>query len=189
MANIYGVVETTKVSGRNYSFQATEAMENGGLVTKGALVAGENEVYVANKPATATLAAEPAYLIANPAWTYDDNTSVSKNEENYINPANLAFRVYELNRNDRFKVSDNMVDPIDSSTAVAEGQYVGLQNGSVKLKASAAAPTGSAFVGKIIGVEDVGFAYAVGQAGEIGYTVKKVLIEVVANAASAVAGS
>lgn len=178
---IYGTVETTKVSGRCYSFQSTEDVENGSLVMRGALLDSEQEIYAAVTPAADALASSPVFLVANPAWTYDDNTVADKNEDNYINPKDHAFRVYELRAMDRFVVSDNMIDAIDTDTAPAKGQYVGLQAGSAKMKASAAAPTGSAFVGQIIDVASTGFAFAVGQAGNIGAPAKKIKIEVVKN--------
>lgn len=180
MAN-YAVVETTKLTGDTFSFQFNADIENGGLVTMGALVADSLEIYNAVLPATATLGTEPVYLITQPAWTYDDNKTVDKNEENYINPKDKSFRVQKPLPTNRFKLSDTGVDKIDSSTALAKGQFVGLVNGTSKLKASATAPTDSAFVGEILEVADVGFAYSVGQAGNVGYTSKKVLIQVIKN--------
>lgn len=180
MAN-YTVVETTKLTGDCYSFQCNTDIENGGLVTKGELVTGELEIYTAMLPATATLETEPVYLITQPAWTYDDNKTVDKNEENYINPKNKSFRVQKPLPTNRFKLSDAGIDKIDANTALAKGQFIGLADGTSKPKASVAAPTDSAFVGEIIEVADIGFAYSVGQAGNVGYTAKKILIEVIKN--------
>lgn len=177
----YTVVETTKLTGDCYSFQFNADIENGGLVTKGDLVSDELEIYNAALPATATLKTEPVYLITQPAWTYDDNKTVDKNEENYINPKNRSFRVQKPLPTNRFKISDTGIEKIDDNTALAVGQFVGLAEGTSKPKASAATPTDSAFVGKIIDVTDVGFAYSVGQAGNVGAVTKKVLIEVVKN--------
>lgn len=180
MAN-YTVVETTKLTGDTFSFQFNTDIENGGLVTMGPLVDDSLEIYNAVLPATATLATEPVYLITQPAWTYDDNKTVDKNEENYINPKDMSFRVQKPLPTNRFKLSETGIDKIDDSTPLAKGQFVGLANGTSKLKASATVPTDSAFVGEILEVADVGFAYSVGQAGNIGYTSKKVLIQVLKN--------
>lgn len=182
MAN-YGVVYTTNLSGcDNYSFQSAVAIENGSLVTKGNLVANEREIYEAVAPATATLATEKVYLVANPAWSYDDSYAKNQNEDQFINVAGNSFRVYELKANKRFKVTDYSITPIDGTTPVAVGQYVGLANGSMKPVASVAKPAGSAFVGKIIAVDQTGFGYSVGSAGTVNTITKMVLIEVVANA-------
>lgn len=180
MAN-YTVVETTKLTGDTFSFQFNADIENGGLVTMGELVPDSLEIYNAVLPVTATLKTEPVYLITQPAWTYDDNKTVDKNEENYINPKNKSFKVQKPLPVNRFKVSDTGINKIDASTELAIGQFVGLANGTSKLKASATVPDDSAFVGEIIDIVNVGFAFSVGQAGNVGYTSKKILIQVIKN--------
>lgn len=158
----YGVVHTTNISGRCFDFQATSDMENGSVVTNGGLVTGERNIYMANTPATATLATDKAYLVANPAWNYDDCSVMNQNDDHYINKAGMPFRAYELREHDKFKVTDYS---IEKTADFAVGQFVGLADGSHKLKASAAAPTDSAFVGKVIAIDALDFAYAIGSAG------------------------
>lgn len=180
MAN-YVIVETTKITGDCYSFQYNEDIENGGLVTKGDLLESDLEIYKAVLPTTATLATEPVYLITQPAWTYDDNKTVDKNEENYINPKNKSFRVQKPLPTNRFRISDNGITPISEDTPIAKDQYVTISNGTTKLKATDTIPTDTSFVGKIIEIKHVGFGYSVGQAGNVGYSAKMVLIEVIKN--------
>lgn len=186
---VYGVVHTTNLSGCDtYSFQATSDIENGALVTKGDLVNGERDIYVANTPATVTLATEKVYLVANPAWDYDECKITNQNEENYINKAGVPFRVYDLKPTKKFRITNYSI-----TGDVAEGKYVGLSNGSSKMTVSDDAPTGSAFIGVIRNVDTIGFPYAVGSGGEpvtvgsenMGYAIDNratmVTIEVVKN--------
>ena len=164
----YGVVHTSNISGRCFSFVNTTDIENGYLVSKGDLATGEREIYQAGFETTA-----PAFLVANPAWVYDDSTYAKKQEDAYINVANKAFRVYELNKYDRFKVSAVAVDGSD----IAVGDKVGMSaTGKITKDAT------SAFEGKVIAVENYGFGYAVGSAGTVDTTSTFYLIEVVANA-------
>lgn len=158
----YGVVHTTNLDGcETYDFQATSNIENGSLITKGNLVTGERNIYVAGTPATATLATEKVYLVANPAWDYDESRSTNQNEENYIIKAGTTFRAYELKPNKKFALSSYSI----TGTDLAAGQFVGLTNGAVKVTATAAAPDDSAFVGVIRYIDNLGFAYAVGSGG------------------------
>lgn len=164
----YGVVHTSNISGRCYSFVHTADIENGYLVSKGELATGEREIYQAGFETTA-----PAFLVANPAWNYDDATYAKKQEDAYINVANKAFRVYELNKYDRFKVSAVSVDGSD----IAVGDAVGMSaTGKITKDAT------STFKGKVIAIDNYGFGYAVGSAGTIDTTSTFYLIEVEANA-------
>lgn len=174
----YGVVHTTNIKNPElYSFQSTVEIENGSLVHKGDLIAGERSVYEAVQPTATSTETDSVYLVAHPAWPYDDSFRVKQNEDAYINPADEAFRVYALHSGDRFKLTAySFVNP----TAVAVGSYVYPTAGSYKMSIDTAAPT-TAFVGKIIGVDETGFAYAVGSAGTIDTSFKMVLIEVVSN--------
>lgn len=167
MAN-YGVVHTSNISGRCYSFVHTADIENGYLVSKGELATGEREIYNAGFDTSA-----PAFLVANPAWVYDDATYAKKQENAYINVANKAFRVYELNKYNRFKVSAVTVDGSD----IAVGDSVGMSaTGKITKDAT------STFVGKVIAIDTYGFNYNVGSAGQVDTSDKFYLIEVVSNA-------
>ncbi len=192
MAN-YNVVETTNLYGSKcLSFQANTDIENGMLVAKGDLVTGEMDIYTASVPTTS----DEVYLVANPAWSYDDNRATDQNEENYINKAGVPFRVYQLKKDNKFKTYSTGITPIDEDTAVAVGQYITVDGSTNKPKAVATKPT-TGFVGKVINVEEIGFPYCVGSLGKnvilgsgdnavsMGYAVDtrvtKVTIEVIKN--------
>lgn len=199
MAN-YNVVETTNMWGSKcLSFQSTTDIENGMLIAKGDLVTGEKDIYSANVPTTA----DEVYLVANPAWSYDDSSAASQNEENFINKAGVAFRGYQLKKDNKFKIYSTAITPITSGseesatvTDVAVGQYITVDGSTHKPKAVATKPS-SGFVGKVIAVEEIGFPYCVGSLGQnvilgsgdkavsMGYAVDtrvtKVTIEVVKN--------
>lgn len=162
MAN-YNVVETTNMFGAKcLSFQANADIENGMLVAKGDLVTGETDIYTANVPT----ADDEVYLVANPAWSYDDNRATDQNEENYINKAGIPFRVYQVKKDNKFKTYNTGITPIDTDTPIAVGQYVTVDGTTNKPKAVATAPTTGAFIGKVINVEEIGFPYCIGSLGQ-----------------------
>lgn len=197
--NNYNVVETTNVWGAKcLSFQATSDIENGMLVAKGDLITGETDIYTAAVPTTS----DEVYLVANPAWSYNDNRATDQNEENYINKAGVPFRGYQLKKDNKFKTYSTAITPITSgsdestTTAVAVGQYITVDGTTNKPKAVSTKPT-SGFIGKVIAVEEIGFPYCVGSLGQnvvigsgdtvvtMGYSVDtrvtKVTIEVINN--------
>ena len=112
MANgnrVYGIFESTHITGRNFSFVSDIALENGMLVHKGELASDVQgtEVYRAVVPTAATLTAnEPVYVIGNPAWNYDTSSIVNQNEDKYFIPARKIFRVYQLNVTDKFESAE-----------------------------------------------------------------------------------
>lgn len=187
MQNVkYGVVETTfEYPARNFSMMnPTEAIENGSLVNKGELIDAAldpyaNYIYSALIPAAASLADQKVYLVADPAWNYENYTSLSQEESRYINEAGYIFRTYELIPENKFAISDYSIDPIDAATPIAVGQFLGLQDGSTRMQASAAAPAGSAFVGIVERIEKRGAVYNVGQTVDLTKTM--VVIRVVKN--------
>lgn len=167
----YGVVHTTNLSGcDNYSFQYTADIENGTLVAKGDLVAGERQVYQAVLDAS-----KPAFLVANPAWNYDDSTYAKKQEDAYINKAEKAFRGYELKPNKKFAITSYSI--VDGET-VAVGDELGVDATGKLSKAV----TDSALIVKVEAIDNYGFAYAVGSNGTVDTANKMVTVMVVKNA-------
>lgn len=196
----YNVVESTSSYGAKcMSFQATADIENGMLISKGSLVAGETDIYVAGVPTTST----EVYLVDTPAWSYDDNKATDQNEENFINKAGIPFRGRQLKKDNKFTTYSTGITPISTTsgsgesavtteTALAKGQYVTIDGTTNKPKAVATAPS-TGFYGVITDIKDLGFPYCVGSAGtsvtigstNMGYAidtrVSKVTIEVVKN--------
>ena len=192
----YNVVETTNMWGAKcLSFQATSDIENGMLVAKGDLVTGETDIYTAAVPTTA----DEVYLVANPAWSYDDNRATDQNEENFINKAGVPFRVYQLKKDNKYKIYSTAItlsQKDGKDVDIAVGQYITVDSTTNKPKAVEAKPE-SGFVGKVIAVEEIGFPYCVGSLGQnviigsgdtavsMGYSVDtrvtKVTIEVIKN--------
>lgn len=184
----YNICETTNMYGSKcLSFQAETDIENGFLIAKGDLLEGESEVYTAKIPTDT----DEVYLVANPAWSYD-NKATDQNEENFINKAGIAFRGRQLKKDNKFKVYDYGITPIDNDTPIAKGQYITIDGTTYKPKAVAAVPA-TGFVGKVVNVETVGFPYCIGSVGQpvtingnsMGYAanmcVTKVTIEVIKN--------
>lgn len=168
----YGVVYTTNLSGcDNYSFQHTADIENGTLVAKGELVEGERQVYKVDMDNK-----KPSYLVAHPAWNYDDSTYAKKQEDAYINKAGKAFRVYELKPEKKFAITSYSIEKGDT---VVVGDTLGVTT-SGKLKKN---ETGSALQVKVEAIDNYGFKYAVGSAGNVSTGAKMVTVRVIKNEA------
>ena len=146
----YMVVETTLVDGaRLFSLQSTKDLQNGAVVGKGDLVTGEREIYNAIDDVTGG-----KYLVANPAWSYDDSRLVNQNEENYINKKGIAFRAYRLEKDMKYKIYN-----IDETLSV--GDYVKYNATAGKYEKDSSNASGL----KVVAVEEVGFPYCIGSIG------------------------
>ena len=146
----YMVVETTLVDGaRLFSLQSTKDLQNGAIVGKGDLVTGEREIYNALDDV-----AGGKYLVANPAWSYDDSRLVNQNEENYINKKGVAFRAYRLEKDMKYKISN-----VDETFSV--GDYVKYNATAGKYEKDSSNASGL----KVVAVEEVGFPYCIGSIG------------------------
>ena len=146
----YMVVETTLVDGaRLFSLQSTKDLQNGAVVGKGDLVTGEREIYNAIDDVTGG-----KYLVANPAWSYDDSRLVNQNEENYINKKGIAFRAYRLENDMKYKIYN-----IDETFSV--GDYVKYNASTGKYEKDSSNASGL----KVVAVEEVGFPYCIGSIG------------------------
>ena len=146
----YMVVETTLVDGaRLFSLQSTKDLQNGAVVGKGDLVTGEREIYNAIDDVTGG-----KYLVANPAFSYDDSRLVNQNEENYINKKGIAFRAYRLEKDMKYKISN-----VDETFSV--GDYVKYNATAGKYEKDSSNASGL----KVVAVEEVGFPYCIGSIG------------------------
>ena len=146
----YMVVETTLVDGaRLFSLQSTKDLQNGAVVGKDDLVTGEREIYNALDEVTGG-----KYLVANPAWSYDDSRLVNQNEENYINKKGIAFRAYRLEKDMKYKIYN-----IDETFSV--GDYVKYNATAGKYEKDSSNASGL----KVVAVEEVGFPYCIGSIG------------------------
>ena len=146
----YMVVETTLVDGaRLFSLQSTKDLQNGAVVGKGDLVTGEREIYNAIDEVT-----DGKYLVANPAFSYDDSRIVNQNEENYINKQGIAFRAYRLEKDMKYKIYN-----VDETFSV--GDYVKYNATAGKYEKDSSNASGL----KVVAVEEVGFPYCIGSIG------------------------
>lgn len=148
MANNFMVAESTNLtSARIFSLQATKDIQNGAIVGKGDLVTGKDQIYTALDDYTGGM-----YLVLNPAWSYDDSKLVNQNEENYVNKADKPFRVYRLEKDMKYKVS-NIAETFEVGDVVkydaATGKYAKDTDGSLK----------------VVYVEEQGFPYCIGSVG------------------------
>jgi len=147
MNNTYMTVETTNLEGSVcFSVQAEEDIQNGAIVGKGDLISDEDSIYEALSDYTNGM-----YLVANPAWNYDDSRLINQNEENYINKANTPFRTYKLEKDMKFKIGN-------INAEFEKGDFVEYKDGTY----SKAAGTSSL---KIVKVEETGFPFFVGSYG------------------------
>lgn len=148
--NEYMVVETTNLTGaRIFSLQATKDIQNGAIVGKGDLITGEKSVYLALDDYTSGM-----YLVANPAWSYNNDRPTDQNEENYINKEGVAFRVYQLEKNMKYKFY-NVEDTFE------KGDYVKYDAATGKYVKDDTSTSGL----KVIDIEETGFPYCIGSIG------------------------
>ena len=148
----YMTVETTNLNGCScFSLQSDADIQNGAIVGKGDLVTGEKSVYTALD----TYTDDAMYLVANPAWSYRDSSMTDQNEENFVNKAGVAFRVYELKKDRKYKIGN-----IPATVTLEKGDFVEFKDGTY------AKATGNTKL-KVVDVEEIGFPYCVGSAGVV----------------------
>ena len=148
----YMTVETTNLNGCScFSLQSDDNVQNGAIVGKGDLVTGEKSVYTALD----TYTDDAMYLVANPAWSYRDSSMTDQNEENFVNKAGVAFRVYELKKDRKYKIGN-----VPATVTLEKGDFVEFKDG-IYAKA-----TGNTKL-KVVDVEEIGFPYCVGSAGVV----------------------
>ena len=147
MNNTYMTVETTNLTGSVcFSMQSEEDIQNGAIVGKGDLISGENSIYAAISDYT-----DGMYLVANPAWNYDDSRLTNQNEENYINKSNIPFRTYRLEKDMKFKIGNADIE-------FEKGDFIEYKDGAYA-KASGTSSL------KVVEIEESGFPYFVGSYG------------------------
>ena len=148
----YMTVETTNLNGCScFSLQFDADVQNGAIVGKGDLVTGEKSVYTALN----TYTDDAMYLVANPAWSYKDSSMTDQNEENFVNKAGVAFRVYELKKDRKFKIGN-----VPATVTLEKGDFVEFKDGAY------AKATGNTKL-KVVDVEEIGFPYCIGSAGVV----------------------
>ena len=148
----YMTVETTNLNGCScFSFQSDADVQNGAIVGKGDLVTGEKSVYAALD----TYTEDAMYLVAHPAWSYKNGSMTDQNEENFINKSGIAFRVYELKKDRKYKVSN-----LPSTVTLAKGDFVEFKDGAYTKAASDTKL-------KVVDVEEIGFPYCIGSVGVV----------------------
>lgn len=88
-------------------------IQNGRVVTLGALEAGEREVFVATDVAANT---DEAYVVDAPELQYSQEITLGLND--FQNPAGTTLRLRKLAIGDIFAVSANAIDPIGADPVV-----------------------------------------------------------------------
>ncbi len=144
------VVPSALISGKYLPSSVATAIENGNVVTVGALVSGEREVFTLSTPAVNSSLSNIA-IIATPELMVDER---KKNLNEFRNEAGDIVRAYMLRSGDIFSVTAEALTLV-SETPAAAGQLVELQ-ASTKLKlvtSVAGITSGSTKVGEVVGVE------------------------------------
>jgi len=142
------VAESTLLTcAHNFSFQATKDIQNGAIVGKGDLMTDEDSIYNALDDYS-----DGEYLVLNPAWSYDNTRIANQNEENFINKAGVSFRVYKLEKDNKFKI-------YNTPEKFKIGDFVKYDPISEKYVVDA----NSNF--KVVDIENVGFPYCIGSIG------------------------
>lgn len=155
-----------------------------GITKKGDYVdTGVNrEVYNLTQATTALLTAkvqkDDIVIISAPELINDESTKAVNQFKNFYSEKEDVVRAYPLSIVRKFKVSEEAIDKADASTDLTIGQFVVLQNGSFKMKASATAVDGGT-VGKIVRIDQEGkLTYIASNGKADGLTYKTYVIEV-----------
>lgn len=143
---IHGAVRTDKLkatySGGIFDAVADVDLDNGSIATLGNLKEGHRNLFEAIAPAAAT---DKIYLIASRELVYESDKGLL----DFYNVAGERIRLYQLFVDDIFTVTDEVI-----SGATIKNQFVSVEAGSFRLKATATAPT-EGIVGKVIDKETV----------------------------------
>lgn len=130
-----------------FNVKAAADIDNGKVVNLDAMQYETNEYYTMVEP---TSTSRVGLILSVPIGA-DETPKAATYEHNFYNGEGEIMRVYDLMAGDRFTISENGIEKINSSTDLAKGQYVTADG--YDLKASASAPASSvAFVGEIIEV-------------------------------------
>jgi hypothetical protein len=139
---------STKDVAKLRSMTKTATIENGSIVTKGALSGTEKELYVAGDVAANT---DVIYLVDGVAVTYSEETT--KGLDDFINAANVAFRTRKPEVDDVFSVSESVVTCLANAGAgpAVVGNFVETPASGNKLAEKATSlSSGVSFGAKII---------------------------------------
>jgi hypothetical protein len=124
--------------------QHTADMDNGSVVHLGDFVTGEGELRQVSVPTSASILADPLFLVHSPEIQGDMYLPYSTLKDFY-NPANKPARGYRLPVGAQFKIT---TDGFDGTAA--KNSYLIPQAGSVRLKVAADLNAGTRFAAKII---------------------------------------
>lgn len=131
-----------------FNVKAAADIDNGKLVDLDKMAYETNEYYTMVEPA----ATSRVGLILSVPIGPDETPKAATYEHNFYNGKGEIMRVYALMAGDRFTISENGIEPVDSSTPLAKGQLV-LADGYDLVAAAAGTNVSSkAFVGEIIEV-------------------------------------
>jgi hypothetical protein len=128
-----GAIQATNVDSLvKFGKLTTGAIENGNVIALGELsdVAGENEVYIASTPATATLATAIYYMVNEPVNVLTDGKYLGLNDDptNFEIPAGKVFTCYKPKVGDEIEIT---VDGVGGTKST--NKYVVPANGTGKL--------------------------------------------------------
>lgn len=175
----YGAVILNKVKsvyvGHLYHLVHNDELQNGMVCHVGDLVEGEIDLRHVEVPNAETINEKPLVLIRDSEVNYDESSRANAALNKYKIDAGKPARAYELNRDDEFSVTTNMLN----GTAEV-GKYVVAEAGSLKLKV-VDAPTTEVFVGKIDRLETKGTISFVGAPGQVGNINEYAVIRVIKN--------
>ena len=125
-----------------FNVKAAADIDNGKVVNLDAMQYDTNEYYTMVEP---TSTSRVGLILSVPIGP-DETPKAATYESNFYNGKDEIMRVYDLMAGDRFTISENGIAPVNSSTALAKGQYVVADGYDLVAQASAPA-SGVAFVG------------------------------------------
>ena len=131
-----------------FNVKAASDIDNGKVVNLDAMAYETNEYYTMVEP---TATSRVGLIISVPIGP-DETPRAATLESNFYNGEGEIMRVYDLMAGDRFTISENGIDKIDSSTDLAKGQLVIADGYDLQAAAAGTNVSGKAFYGEIIEV-------------------------------------
>lgn len=131
-----------------FNVKAGADIDNGKVVNLDAMVYSENEYFTMVEP---TATSRVGLILSVPIGA-DERPKAATLESNFYNGKDEIMRVYDLMPGDRFTISANGIDPVDTSTALAKGQKVYADGYDLQAAAASTDLSAKGFWGEIIEV-------------------------------------
>lgn len=160
----------------------SEDLDNGSVGVLGDYTEDEREIREFSAPVGGETK-DSLYILCSEELIYDESRRANAGLKHYYNVASdsangkaEAYRAYPMAKVKKFKLSEEGIEPVDSSTDLAVGQFVTVEADSYKLKATTSK---AGAVGKIVRIDNEGIKTVYDQNNKfLGLSYKMYVIQV-----------